>query len=137
MPAGWEARGALGRALIRLGTDQYSIGQRYVWQDAARGGHPAACGSRVLVPLSLTPPCPHSCALPLQEMVVHGVPTTAPFHCLILENEEFKKGNVDTGFIPKHQESLTVRRGGLEAAGTGRLVWVCSSAHAATRWRCL
>jgi len=26
-------------------------------------------------------------------MVVHGVPTTAPFHCLILENEEFKKGN--------------------------------------------
>lgn len=88
-------------------------------------------------PLSLTPPCPHSCALPLQEMVVHGVPTTAPFHCLILENEEFKKGNVDTGFIPKHQESLTVRRGGLEAAGTGRLVWVRSSAHAATRWRCL
>ncbi|PRW56214.1 biotin carboxylase chloroplastic [Chlorella sorokiniana] len=43
----------------------------------------------------------------LNEMVVHGVPTTAPFHCLILENEEFKKGNVDTGFIPKHQDSLT------------------------------
>jgi len=47
-----------------------------------------------------------------QEMVVHGVPTTAPFHCLILENEEFKKGNVDTGFIPKHQETLTVRAAG-------------------------
>ena len=50
-------------------------------------------------------------------MVVHGVPTTAPFHCLILENEEFKKGNVDTGFIPKHQDSLTVRGGGWRLEG--------------------
>ncbi len=44
----------------------------------------------------------------LQEMVVHGVPTTAPFHALILENEAFKAGDVDTGFILKHAETLTV-----------------------------
>lgn len=48
---------------------------------------------------------------------MHGVPTTAPFHCLILENEEFKAGNVDTGFIPKHQDSLRVSRRGLHSGG--------------------
>ncbi|KAL4457808.1 hypothetical protein ABPG75_012673 [Micractinium tetrahymenae] len=42
----------------------------------------------------------------LNEMVVHGVPTTAPFHTLILDNESFKAGDVDTGFIPKHQDTL-------------------------------
>ena len=41
-----------------------------------------------------------------QEMVVSGVPTTAPFHILILNNEDFKAGNVDTGFIPKHADQL-------------------------------
>ena len=40
-----------------------------------------------------------------------GVPTTAPFHCLILENEAFKAGDVDTGFIVKHADSLQARRG--------------------------
>lgn len=40
---------------------------------------------------------------------MHGVPTTAPFHALILENDAFKAGDVDTGFILKHQETLTVR----------------------------
>ncbi|KAL4443062.1 hypothetical protein ABPG77_008553 [Micractinium sp. CCAP 211/92] len=43
----------------------------------------------------------------LNEMVVHGVPTTAPFHALILENEAFKAGDVDTGFILKHADTLT------------------------------
>ncbi|KAI3436743.1 hypothetical protein D9Q98_006158 [Chlorella vulgaris] len=42
----------------------------------------------------------------LNEMVVSGVPTTAPFHILILENEFFKKGDVDTGFIVKHADDL-------------------------------
>ncbi|EFN58509.1 hypothetical protein CHLNCDRAFT_140567 [Chlorella variabilis] len=42
----------------------------------------------------------------LNEMVVSGVPTTAPFHILILENEAFKAGDVDTGFIVKHADSL-------------------------------
>ena len=55
------------------------------------------------------PPVPAPALLPLlQEMVVQGVPTTAPFHMLILDNESFKKGDVDTGFIPKHAESLKV-----------------------------
>ena len=44
-------------------------------------------------------------------MVVSGVPTTAPFHILILENEAFKAGDVDTGFIVKHADSLKVRAG--------------------------
>jgi acetyl/propionyl-CoA carboxylase alpha subunit len=42
-------------------------------------------------------------------MVVSGVPTTAPFHILILENEFFKKGDVDTGFIVKHADDLKAR----------------------------
>ena len=41
-------------------------------------------------------------------MVVSGVPTTAPFHCLILDNEAFNKGDVDTGFIVKHADELKV-----------------------------
>lgn len=39
-----------------------------------------------------------------------GVPTTAPFHVLILDNESFQAGDVDTGFIVKHADTLTVRR---------------------------
>jgi len=42
----------------------------------------------------------------LDEMVIAGVPTTAPFHKLILNIDAFKKGDVDTGFIPKHAEEL-------------------------------
>jgi acetyl-CoA carboxylase biotin carboxylase subunit len=43
----------------------------------------------------------------LNEMVVSGVPTTAPFHVLILDNESFQAGDVDTGFIVKHADTLT------------------------------
>lgn len=42
----------------------------------------------------------------LDETVICGVPTTAPFHKLILNHEAFKRGDVDTGFIPKYQEEL-------------------------------
>lgn len=43
----------------------------------------------------------------LSETVIFGVPTTVPYHLLILENEDFIAGNVDTGFIAKHGDSLT------------------------------
>ena len=42
----------------------------------------------------------------LGETVIAGVPTTIPFHELILENEAFKAGDVDTGFIAKHADQL-------------------------------
>eukprot|EP00879_Flechtneria_rotunda_P007438 GHRR01007802.1.p1 GENE.GHRR01007802.1~~GHRR01007802.1.p1 ORF type:complete len:223 (+),score=67.89 GHRR01007802.1:1918-2586(+) len=42
----------------------------------------------------------------LDETVITGVPTTGPFHKLILNNEAFRAGDVDTGFIPKHIDSL-------------------------------
>lgn len=42
----------------------------------------------------------------LGETVIVGVPTTIPFHELILENEAFKRGDVDTGFIAKHADDL-------------------------------
>jgi len=61
-------------------------------------------------------------------MVVSGVPTTAPFHCLILENEAFKAGDVDTGFIVKHADSLKVR------VGTG-LGFRCQGVRACWGWQ--
>ena len=42
----------------------------------------------------------------LNEMVIVGVPTTIPFHKLILEVDAFKQGKVDTGFIVKHAAEL-------------------------------
>ena len=42
----------------------------------------------------------------LDEMVIAGVPTTSPYHMLILDNADFRAGNVDTGFIPKHADEL-------------------------------
>ncbi|KAF8070883.1 biotin carboxylase 1 [Scenedesmus sp. PABB004] len=44
----------------------------------------------------------------LDETVITGVPTTGPFHKLILNNEAFRAGDVDTGFIPKHIDNLNV-----------------------------
>lgn len=44
----------------------------------------------------------------LTEMVIAGVPTTAPYHLLILDNEYFKAGDVDTGFIAKHGDELVL-----------------------------
>lgn len=38
--------------------------------------------------------------------MIAGVPTTIPYHLLILENEAFQAGDVDTGFIVKHGDSL-------------------------------
>ena len=35
-----------------------------------------------------------------------GVPTTIEYHKVLLDNPDFKAGNVDTGFIPKHQDEL-------------------------------
>ena len=42
----------------------------------------------------------------LRETVISGVPTTTPYHLLILDTPDFIAGNVDTGFIPKHQDEL-------------------------------
>lgn len=43
----------------------------------------------------------------LGECVIDGVPTTSPYHMLLLDSEDFIKGNVDTGFIPNHQDELS------------------------------
>ncbi len=40
----------------------------------------------------------------LREFVIEGVPTTIPFHLLVLENEHFLAGDVYTNFIRKHIE---------------------------------
>lgn len=37
----------------------------------------------------------------LEEFVIEGVETTIPFHLRVLENENYKKGNVTTAFIEK------------------------------------
>lgn len=42
----------------------------------------------------------------LSETVIAGVPTTIPYHLLILDNKDFIAGDVDTGFIPKHADEL-------------------------------
>ena len=42
----------------------------------------------------------------LNEMVIAGVPTTAMYHTMILDIDDFQAGNVDTGFIPKHADDL-------------------------------
>ncbi|KDD75596.1 L chain of carbamoyl-phosphate synthase [Helicosporidium sp. ATCC 50920] len=42
----------------------------------------------------------------LQELVVVGVPTTAPYHLLLLDHPAFVRGDVDTGFIAKYAEDL-------------------------------
>lgn len=39
--------------------------------------------------------------------MIAGVPTTVPYHLLILDNEAFVRGDVDTGFIVKHGDTLT------------------------------
>ena len=42
----------------------------------------------------------------LRETVISGVPTTTPYHLLILDVPDFVAGDVDTGFIPKHADEL-------------------------------
>ena len=42
----------------------------------------------------------------LTETIIAGVPTTILYHLLILDNADFIAGDVDTGFIPKHQDEL-------------------------------
>lgn len=42
----------------------------------------------------------------LDETVILGVPTTGPYHKLILATEDFKAGNVNTSFIPTHLDEL-------------------------------
>lgn len=43
----------------------------------------------------------------LDETVIAGVPTTIPYHKLILDIPDFRRGEVDTGFIPSHQQELS------------------------------
>jgi len=45
----------------------------------------------------------------LSETVIAGVPTTIPYHLLILDTSAFKEGDVDTGFIVKHQDELVAQ----------------------------
>ncbi|KAI5057225.1 hypothetical protein GOP47_0027240 [Adiantum capillus-veneris] len=42
----------------------------------------------------------------LDDTIITGIPTTIDYHRIILEVEDFKKGNVDTAFIPKHEKEL-------------------------------
>lgn len=42
----------------------------------------------------------------LDEMVIAGVVSTIGYHKLILSNEYFIKGDIDTGFIVKHAAEL-------------------------------
>jgi acetyl-CoA carboxylase biotin carboxylase subunit len=42
----------------------------------------------------------------LDEIVITGVPTTGPFHKLLLNHHAFRAGIVDTGFIPKYIDEL-------------------------------
>ena len=42
----------------------------------------------------------------LDELVIEGVTCNREFALKILENSEYQKGSFDTGFIPKHLESL-------------------------------
>ncbi len=44
----------------------------------------------------------------LSEFVVDGVPTTIPFHQLVLRHPEFIAGNIDTKFIEKHMTAVEV-----------------------------
>ncbi|CAI5513872.1 unnamed protein product [Closterium sp. Naga37s-1] len=44
----------------------------------------------------------------LHDTIISGVPTTIDFHKLILDVPEFKEGKVDTSFIVKHEEELSV-----------------------------
>ena len=91
---GWD--GGMGRLRSEGPTPHHGQAQQVLCS-------PSHCHSPAAPPPVPAPPLPL-----LQEMVVQGVPTTAPFHMLILDNESFKKGDVDTGFIPKHAESLKV-----------------------------
>jgi acetyl-CoA carboxylase, biotin carboxylase subunit len=43
----------------------------------------------------------------IDETCIVGVPTTLPFHKLIMEHPKFVEGIVDTGFIAKHGDELT------------------------------
>ena len=45
----------------------------------------------------------------LDETVFVGVPTTIPFHKLLLRNEQFVAGNIDTAFIVKNAADLAVK----------------------------
>lgn len=42
----------------------------------------------------------------LEEMIVQGIDTNIDLHYMILQNEEFVKGDFDTGFIEKNLEKL-------------------------------
>lgn len=45
----------------------------------------------------------------LKELIITGVPTTTPYHRLILSHPKFLEGDVDTGFIPKYGEELQAK----------------------------
>ena len=42
----------------------------------------------------------------LNEIIISGVTTTIQYHTMLLDLQDFKDGNVDTGFIPNHADEL-------------------------------
>ncbi|HEY6866215.1 MAG TPA: acetyl-CoA carboxylase biotin carboxylase subunit, partial [Candidatus Eisenbacteria bacterium] len=61
----------------------------------------------------------------LEEMIVEGIKTTAPFHLLALRDPDFRRGDVDTHFVEKLFKSRDTERaaggGALPAAGPSRV----------------
>ena len=66
----------------------------------------------------------------LNELVISGVPTTIQYHTMILDLEDFQKGNVDTGFIPSHAEELKEPPPSPKAVGVFPSCWPsCTSSQ--------
>jgi acetyl-CoA carboxylase biotin carboxylase subunit len=66
----------------------------------------------------------------LDELVIEGIQTTAPFHRRVLDEADFVAGLVDTGYIPEHEGLLSVA-GAPAAAGAAAAA--ASGAGAAPR----
>jgi acetyl-CoA carboxylase biotin carboxylase subunit len=65
----------------------------------------------------------------LEECVISGVPTTIVYHTMILDNADFKKGDVDTGFIPKHADELSSPPPAKESANSDIVLRAAKRAH--------
>ena len=46
------------------------------------------------------------CCRCIDETTIVGVPTTLPYHKLIMQHPKFVEGQVDTGFIAKYGDEL-------------------------------
>ncbi|HIQ32366.1 MAG TPA: acetyl-CoA carboxylase biotin carboxylase subunit, partial [Methanothermococcus okinawensis] len=59
----------------------------------------------------------------LKEYIILGVSTNIPFHRAVMEEEDFKKGNISTHYIEDHKEYLRekIRKYALEAMDLEKL----------------